>query len=122
MDKTLLGGGFFAGSCFYSGQTGEVALKAFLYSRGHRHELVHSIQELSGQELSGLCARYDLDFGQFSAFGLNMDRFYLETRYPDALAKPEVPFRLYTRQETEQALRQAKHILEFAQERIPQVK
>ncbi len=92
-----------------------MALKAFLYSRGHQREAIHSIQELVER-----CERYAPDFAQFRNYGVNLDPFYLETRYPDALDGPEAPFRLFDRQAAEQALSQAEHIFEYVQRRIRQ--
>jgi HEPN domain-containing protein len=47
-----------------------------------------------------------------------LDRYYILTRYPDALAPPAVPYKSYTKKDAIQALRYAKEILQLVRNKI----
>ena len=94
----LMGQSFWSDVCFMAEQTAQMALKAFLYGKGKRFVMVHSIQELALQ-----CAELDAAFEVATEWGKVLDRYYIPTRYPDALAPPAVPFKSFTESDANQA-------------------
>ena len=78
--------GIFNQVCFHAQQGVEKCLKGFLQSHGHRVPKTHHLSELLG-----LCVELERSFGQFQEECLLLDRYYIPTRYPDALpgTKPE---------------------------------
>ncbi len=94
----LLGLGHWSDVCFMAEQTAQTALKAYHYGKGQMIVLVHSIQELALQ-----CVSFDEAFGRVAEWGKVLDRYYIPTRYPDALAPPAVPYRSFTQGDAEQA-------------------
>ena len=105
---TLLESGFWSDVCFMAEQTAQMALKAFLYGRGQRHVLLHSIQELASE-----CREVDAAFAEVIEWGKVLDRYYIPTRYPDALPSPAVPFRSFTQDDARQARRYAANTVEL---------
>lgn len=93
-------------ACFIAEQTAQKALKAFIVFNGERFVWEHSVQKLADR-----CSEYDSAFKRFKEYGAVFDKFYLTTRYPDALAPPAVPYESYTRVEAAQAIRFAEEIV-----------
>lgn len=91
-------GGFHSVACFWAQQTAERALKAFLYFRGKRRIVGHSVQELTKE-----CARLDSDFKSLVRAATTLDRYYIPTRYPNGLPGG-VPAQSYQADEAQQAL------------------
>ena len=114
MSEVLLESGFRAGACFHAEQTAQLALKSFLFARGRRNITIHSVQELAKQ-----CAGEDEGFSPFVDHGTFLDRYYLSTRYPDALPEPAIPFESFTEQETRQAVGYATEIVELVRTKVP---
>jgi HEPN domain-containing protein/predicted nucleotidyltransferase len=114
MTRLLLQGGFWAGACFHAEQTAQLALKAFLYGVGRRFINIHSVRELAAQ-----CSKDDSEFSPFVDYGTFLDRYYLATRYPDALPDPAVPFESFTEQEAQQALAFATEMVELVRGKVP---
>ena len=110
---SLLESGFWSDVCFMAEQTAQMALKAFLYGRGQRHILFHSIQDLAPE-----CGELDAVFEEVVEWGKILDRYYIPTRYPDALASPAVPFRSFTQDDARQARRYAADIVELVKTRF----
>ncbi len=104
--------GFWSDVCFNAEQTAQMALKAFLYGKGRRYVLIHSIQELARQ-----CAEIDGTFAEAIEWGRILDRYYITTRYPDALAPPAVPFRSFTEGDARQAYQYAANIVHLVKSR-----
>ena len=104
----LLGLGFWSDVCFNAEQTALIAQKAFLYGKGRRHVLVHSIHELAMQ-----CTEMDEAFAQAIEWGKILDRYYIPTRYPDALASPTVPFESFTEVDAQSAHGYAESIVQL---------
>lgn len=67
-------------ACFEAQQAAEKALKAYLYRRGERVVLGHSVLELCER-----CESYDATFTAIKRRAAKLDRFYAQTRYPNAL-------------------------------------
>jgi HEPN domain-containing protein len=97
---------FYSDTCFMADQTAQMALKAFIIYHKKRLIWEHSIQELSA-----ISSQYDKDFEIFIEFGKILDRYYIPTRYPDALARPAVPYKTYTERDAKEALEFAREIL-----------
>ena len=111
--RLLLEGGMAADACFHAEQTAQLALKAFLYSLGRRYLTMHSVRELASR-----CAEEDEAFSTFVDYGTLLDRYYLSTRYPDALPEPAVPFESFTEKEAREAVGYAAEIVETVKSRV----
>lgn len=99
--------------CFYAEQVAQQALKAFLYAQGERAVTVHALNALVEQ-----CAAYDPDFASLSEPCRIVGRYYIPTRYPDALVFPEVPFEEYTEVEAGEAQELARQIMHLVQQKL----
>ena len=99
---------FWSDVCFMAEQTAQMALKAFLYGAGRRFITIHSIQELARQ-----CVEVDSGFSDSVEWGKVLDRYYIPTRYPDALAPPAVPFESFTAADGTLAHRYATDIVQL---------
>ena len=109
----LLGGSFWAEVCFHSQQAAELALKAFLYSRGHRYLPTHSVKELNQTSV-----QEDAEFEQFQGYGQFLDDLYLNTRYPDALEEPGVPFETFNEPDASRAMNYATEVIEIVRAKL----
>lgn len=96
-----------ADACYFCEQSSQKSLKAFLYLRGDRNPIGHSVAHLAR-----ICSEIDPSFGRYIAAGTAMDQYYIPTRYPDALADPAVPFESYSVGQASEAIRLAGGILE----------
>jgi len=47
-----------------------------------------------------------------------LDRYYIPTRYPDALARPAVPYKTYTEKDAREALNFARKMVGKVSEKI----
>lgn len=103
----------YSAACFWSQQAAEKALKAFLFHRGRRTVLAHSIAELAGE-----CIAQEQAFPEFAVKGMLLDRYYVPTRYPNSLPFPAVPARAFSQQEAEDAVVAAETIVTAVRERI----
>ncbi len=112
--QSILEGGFWAGACFQAEQTGQLALKAFLFFKGRRYVNIHSVQTLAAE-----CGKEDPDFSPMEHYGSFLDRFYLTTRYPDALPDPAIPFQSFYEEEARQAVDRASEIVAMVRDKIP---
>ena len=99
--------------CFKSGQTSQLALKAYLYGTGRRSIYIHSIGDLLSE-----CGKEDEDFNGLRGRGVTLDKYYLSSRYPDALPPPAIPFESFTADEAHQAIGIATEIVEMVRARI----
>ena len=113
MAQSLLSGAYWAGTCFQAEQTAQLALKAFLYLRRRRHIPIHSVRELALE-----CAKEDGEFSSFVESGGILDRYYLSTRYPDAVADPAVPFETFSEEEASRALESARAIVDAVRAKV----
>jgi HEPN domain-containing protein len=106
--RTLLESGFWSDVCFNAEQTAQMALKAYLFGKGQRFVQIHSIRELALR-----CAEFDEEFTAASNWGMVLDRYYITTRYPDALASPAVPFQSFSEDDARQAYGYAVDIVQL---------
>ena len=112
--RLLLESGMGADACFHAEQTAQLTLKAFLYSLGMRYVTIHSVRELALK-----CAEEDDAFSAFVEYGTSLDRYYLSTRYPDALPEPAVPFQSFTEREAREAVGYATEMVETVKAKVP---
>ncbi len=96
-------------ACFQSQQAAEKGLKAFLYSKGLRAILTHSVRDLVLE-----CARYESDFGDLLSKGKVLDAYYVPTRYPNSLVGNEIPAHYYTEEDATRCIKYAASILRTA--------
>ena len=106
--KGLLDLGFWADACFHAEQTGQMALKAFLFGVGRRYVHIHSIEALLEE-----CAKFGESFLDLLDQGRALDRFYLQTRYPDVLAAPAIPYRSFGERDAVTAYQDASDIVDM---------
>jgi HEPN domain-containing protein len=100
----LRDGNYYA-SAFFSQQAAEKALKGFLYSKGYRALLTHSVTDLLDE-----ASKIELSFGAFMDYGRELDRHYIGSRYPNLY--PSGPaYKYYTRGIAERCLSYAESIL-----------
>jgi HEPN domain-containing protein len=93
-------------ACFQSQQAAEKALKAFLYSKGLRAILTHSIRELVLD-----CSKYESDFRDLLRQAKALDTYYIATRYPNGLVGNEIPAQYYSEEDASQCINYAGLIL-----------
>ncbi|MGQ9626366.1 MAG: HEPN domain-containing protein [Anaerolineae bacterium] len=101
------GGGFHSVACFHAQQAAEKALKALLYARGERIVTGHSVSVLGKR-----CAGYEAEFASLTSRIGRLDRFYIPTRYPNALPGG-VPGEEYDETDSEKAISLAAEALEM---------
>ncbi|WP_036270740.1 HEPN domain-containing protein [Meiothermus rufus] len=106
--RVLLAGAKCAQAAFYAQQAGEKALKAVWLAQDADpwgHSLGRLVREMP-EEAKGR-------FSPLLEAALALDKLYIPTRYPDALAEL-TPAEAYTQSEAEAALAQAEAILHVA--------
>lgn len=96
-------------ACFQSQQAAEKALKAFLYSKGLRAILTHSIRDLVLD-----CSKYEEEFSNLVSQGKILDTYYIPTRYPNGLVGDDIPAEYYSREDADQCISYAGLILNKA--------
>ena len=105
--KNSLKAGDYEWSCFQAQQSAEKALKSFLYEKGFRKILTHSIFELI-RETGDL----ENGFKRFKREAKFLDSVYISSRYPNGIAGDLAPFEYYEREDAEECLNYAELILE----------
>ena len=111
--EVMVENGLWAMACFLAEQTAQLALKAYLFGQGRRFVNVHSIRTLAEE-----CNKYDAAFSPIIERGRVLDRYYLSTRYPDALPAPAIPYQSFTEPEAQQALGYATEMVKLVRARI----
>ncbi|GBC75256.1 hypothetical protein HRbin06_00572 [archaeon HR06] len=103
--KDCLKDGNFYASAFFSQQCAEKALKAFLFFKGFRALITHSVLELleKSSELEAV-------FNKFIDCGKELDRHYIGSRYPNFYPSG-APYQYYTREVAEKCINCAELIL-----------
>jgi len=104
---------FYSDACFMAEQTAQVALKAFIIYHRKRYISEHSIQELAK-----ISSGYDKRFEDLIEAGKIIDRYYIPTRYPDALAKPAVPYKTYMEKDAQEAICLVEKIIKLVKNAI----
>ena len=94
-------------ACFQAQQAGEKALKAFLYQKGFRAMLTHSVRDLLVES-----AKHETSLLSFMEEGKYLDTFYIPSRYPNGLPGNNVPAEFYTEKDAEKCINCADSILQ----------
>ena len=97
----------FSYACFFSEQAAQKSLKGYLISKGWRFVNIHSIGEL----LKEAVKLENNEFQPLIVLGQKLDRYYLASRYPDALPDPAIPAESYGPDEGREAVEIAQKIL-----------
>lgn len=92
-------------SAFFSQQSAEKALKGFLYSKGYRALITHSVTELLEES-----SKLEKVFGSFIDFGKELDRHYIGSRYPNFYPRGPA-YKYYTEEISKRCLNYAESIL-----------
>jgi len=92
-------------SAFFSQQSAEKALKGFLYSKGFRAIVTHSVVELLEET-----SKTDENFNKFIDAGKELDRHYIGSRYPNFYPKGPA-YKYYTKEIAKKCLGYAELIL-----------
>jgi len=87
--------------CFLAQQTAEKALKAYLFYQGEQLIFTHSIFKLCD-----LAARYAPEFTALKEQVKQLDYYYVEARYPNAL-EDVIPAEFYSDNDARQAIAMA---------------
>jgi len=104
-------GNYYA-SAFFSQQSAEKALKAFLYSKGFRALVTHSVTELLEES-----SKHENVLKRFLDQGKELDRHYIGSRYPNFY--PNGPaYKYYTEEIARRCLSYAESILKEARKLI----
>lgn len=91
--------------CFLAQQTAEKALKAFLFSKGEELILTHSIFKLCE-----LASHHDKKFLALRDDVKQLDFYYTEARYPNAL-DDVIPAEYYIEKDADEAINMVKDII-----------
>jgi HEPN domain-containing protein len=100
----LKDGNYYA-SAFFSQQAAEKALKGFLYSKGYRALITHSVVELIEES-----SKFSEGFKELLDYAKELDRHYIGSRYPN-LYPSGAPYKYYTKEMGELCLNYAESIL-----------
>lgn len=103
--KDCIKDGNYYASSFFSQQAAEKALKGFLYSKGFRALITHSVLDLVSE-----ASKFDARFNVFMDFARELDRHYIGSRYPNAYPSG-APYRYYTSEVAEKCVSYAESIL-----------
>jgi HEPN domain-containing protein len=98
-------GEYYSVACFNAQQAAEKSLKAFLFAQGERVVLGHSVGELCHR-----CGEYEENFAGLAGLANKLDRFYIPTRYPNALPGG-VPAEVYDEEDATGAIALASKVL-----------
>ncbi len=104
--KDSLQDGNYEWSCFQSQQSGEKALKAFLYEKGYTSIMTHSLKELILN-----CIEFDRSFESLLTEGRTLDMFYIPTRYPNGIGGDLAPTEFYEEEDAKKCIDSAESIL-----------
>ena len=110
--KDCLKDGNYYASAFFAQQAAEKALKGFLYFKGFRALLTHSVLELLDKSME-----IKKSFENFLDYGRELDRHYIGSRYPNFYPSG-APYKYYTKEIAEKCLNYAGLILEEVKKSI----
>ena len=103
--KDCLKDGNYYASAFFSQQAAEKVLKGFLYSKGYRALITHSVVELIEES-----SKFNEGFKKLSDHAKELDRHYIGSRYPNFYPSG-APYKYYTKEMVELCLNYAESIL-----------
>lgn len=96
----------FSYACFFAEQAAQKSLKGYLMSKGWRFVNIHAIGELLKEAAKSNGALMEL-----LPLGQKLDRYYLSSRYPDALPEPAIPAESYGLDEGREAVEISRKIV-----------
>jgi len=102
--------------CFHSQQGAEKMLKGFLKSKKQNIPKIHFLEELIE-----LCTNIDHQFKSLKSRCSILDRYYIPTRYPDALPGM-LPEGLPQKEDAEEALETLRKIMDFVEKKLKGLK
>jgi HEPN domain-containing protein len=105
-------GRFWANACFFSQQSGEKALKAYLYAHGEREVIGHSLLTLSRR-----CSRFDLIFQTIEGDCRRLDKYYITSRYPNGLPD-SAPADYFDESEAQEAIAYAQKVVASVRQQL----
>ena len=94
-------------ACFLAQQSAEKALKAYLFSKGAEEVWGHSVAELCKDARA-----FDSEFIQLEMKAAPLDKYYIPTRYPNALPGG-IPSKAFDENDGERAIQLAKEVIDF---------
>ena len=112
MAELALAGEIYNQACFHAQQGDEKALKAFLQRHHRAVPRSHALRELLAQ-----CRQLDEEIDALKEACARLDRYYIPTRYPEALPGM-APEGLPTRQDAEEAVAFLRQALDWIERKI----
>ncbi|MGA2465854.1 MAG: HEPN domain-containing protein [Thermodesulfobacteriota bacterium] len=106
-----LSGGRYNVACFLAQQSAEKALKAYLFSKGAEEVWGHSVAELCKDAQT-----FDPAFSQLDPKASPLDKYYIPTRYPNALPGG-IPSEAFDENDAKNAIRLTKEVIDFVKSR-----
>jgi len=106
-----LSGGRYNVACFLAQQSAEKALKAYLFSKGAEEVWGHSVAELCKDAQT-----FDPAFSQLDSKASPLDKYYIPTRYPNALPGG-IPSKAFDENDAKNAIRLTKEVIDFVKSR-----
>lgn len=106
-----LSGGRYNVACFLAQQSAEKALKAYLFSKGAEEVWGHSVAELCKDAQT-----FDPAFSQLDPKASPLDKYYIPTRYPNALPGG-IPSKAFDENDAKSAIRLTKEVIDFVKSR-----
>jgi len=94
-------------ACFLAQQSVEKALKAYLFMKGAEEVWGHSTAELCKDAKS-----FDPDFSAIESNASSLDKYYIPTRYPNALPGG-IPSQAFDEEDAKRAISLAEKIINF---------
>ena len=85
-----------------------------LYLDGARFISTHSVSELIRE-----ASQKRPELLPLRAQAVILEQYYLTTRYPDAVAAPAIPSEIFTKEQAEEAYKDAEKVLEFVKKKLP---
>ncbi len=98
-------------ACFLAQQSAEKALKAYLFSKGAEEVWGHSVAELCKDAQT-----FDHTFIELNPRASPLDKYYIPTRYPNALPGG-IPSKAFDENDAERAILLAKEVIDFVKSR-----
>jgi len=101
----------FEWACFQAQQSAEKALKSYLFLKGKRGILTHSVDRLIKE-----CKKLDKNFLQIRK-AKELDQYYIPTRYPNGLPD-EIPHKFYNKEDALKCVNYAEGIIKLVQKLV----
>ena len=100
----------FSYACFFAEQAAQKSLKGYLIGKGWRFVNIHAVGELLKE-----AAKLEREkFEELVVLGQRLDKYYLASRYPDALPDPAIPAESYGPDEGRETVEIARKIFSVA--------